>query len=140
MTRKQLLEEATKCVLHDRNATHGEPEDNFRTIATYWTEYLRAAGVLQEDTRVRSEDVAALMVLHKVSRLATSPEKPDHWIDIAGYAACGGECATKERDDDGWKQRAYKPCPDCGGPAVKLEGIAEGLYNCTKCQHNVRIP
>ncbi len=37
-----------------------------------------------------------MMILMKLSRLATSPAKPDHWIDMAGYAACGGECATKE--------------------------------------------
>jgi len=34
------------------------------------------------------------MNLLKLARIKTSPEHADHWIDIAGYAACGGEVAT----------------------------------------------
>ena len=37
-----------------------------------------------------SRDVAAMMILLKIARAATST-KCDHWVDIAGYAACGGE-------------------------------------------------
>jgi hypothetical protein len=36
-------------------------------------------------------DVAAMMILMKVSRITTSPGKEDNWVDIAGYAACGAE-------------------------------------------------
>jgi len=86
-----VLDEAKKCVLHDRNATHGDPEDNFKTIAEYWTSYARSIGF--KDITFTSKDVAAMMVLMKVSRLATSPEKLDHHVDIAGYAACGAQCA-----------------------------------------------
>jgi hypothetical protein len=32
-----------------------------------------------------------MMALVKVSRISTSPSKLDHWVDLAGYAACGGE-------------------------------------------------
>ena len=67
--REQILEEAKKCVLHDRNATHGEPENNFRDIAAYWSIYLK-----QE---IKPHDVAAMMILVKVSRVTTSPGSPD---------------------------------------------------------------
>lgn len=94
MDRKQILDAATECVMKDRNATHGDPEDNFKTIAKYWSTYMTSTyGALIEFTL---QDVAALMILVKMSRLSTSPSHPDHWIDIAGYAACGGSIATKE--------------------------------------------
>jgi hypothetical protein len=35
------------------------------------------------------------MALVKIARLANSPDHMDSWIDIAGYAACGGEIAAK---------------------------------------------
>lgn len=93
MTRQQILEEAIKCVTKDRNATHGDPEDNFRIIAELWTIYLSAG--LQQPIPIDSINVSAMMLLMKVSRLITSPHHQDHWVDIAGYAACGGEIATK---------------------------------------------
>jgi hypothetical protein len=96
VNRPEILETAKGYVTADRNATHGDPEDNFRTIAEYWEAYLRSKGM--EDVEIRTYDVAAMMVLMKVSRLATSPGQEDHWVDIAGYAACGGEVATRVAD------------------------------------------
>ena len=86
--RERILNTAVECVMTDRNATHGNPEDNFRDIARYWSTYL--------GYEVKPHDVAAMMILVKVSRMATSPLKDDHWIDAAGYAACGYEVATRE--------------------------------------------
>ncbi len=97
VTRQSILEEAIRCVTKDRNSTHGNPEDNFARIADYWTTYLKTRGIATNF--IKTEDVAALMILMKVSRLATSPEHRDHWIDIAGYAACGGEIACKPLTD-----------------------------------------
>lgn len=91
MNRKGVLEAASKAVhAEDMEHDYGKPENNFRTIADLWSTYLEAA--YGEDTIVclSSRDVAAMMILLKVARVATS-EKADHWIDIAGYAACGGE-------------------------------------------------
>ena len=92
MNREEILKEATKCVMIDRNNTHGEPEDNFNNIAKYWTNYMTS----KYDALIEFEatDIAAMMMLMKVARLATSPQVADHWIDIAGYAACGGGIAT----------------------------------------------
>ena len=95
MNRPEILDTAKSYVTADRNATHGDPEDNFRTIAEYWEAYLRSKGM--QDVEIHTYDVAAMMVLMKVSRLATSPQGEDHWVDIAGYAACGGEVATRDR-------------------------------------------
>lgn len=98
MNRPEILDTAKSYVTADRNATHGDPEDNFRTIAEYWSAYLRAKYLVAgEVDDLNPADIAAMMVLMKVSRLATSPGQEDHWIDIAGYAACGGEVATRVR-------------------------------------------
>ena len=94
MNRPEILDTAKGYVTADRNATHGDPEDNFRTIAEYWEAYLLSNDTAA--TEIYTYDVAAMMVLMKVSRLATSPGQEDHWVDIAGYAACGGEVSTRD--------------------------------------------
>ena len=89
MTRKEILAEAEKCVCSDRNLQYGEPEDNFSDIAKLWSAYL--------DTDLGAEDVAIMMCLFKIARLQGSAfESIDSWIDLIGYAACGGEIATKD--------------------------------------------
>ena len=91
--REELLQEAIKIVTRDRNATHGEPEDNFKNIGKYWSTYMTATyGALIEFT---PHDIAVLMALVKIARISTSPGVADHWIDLAGYAACGGGIAVK---------------------------------------------
>lgn len=91
-TREQILRDALQIVTKDRNQDYGNPEDNFATIANYWTEYLFSKGLIARQDSITNVDVAAMMILMKCSRLATSPNKLDHWIDIAGYSACGGDC------------------------------------------------
>ena len=86
-TRKQTLERAIEVVMKDRNTDYGDPEDNFQIIANLWGAYLG-----REFTTV---EVSVLMILVKISRIKTSPKVQDHWVDIAGYAACGAECAVK---------------------------------------------
>ena len=81
--RREILTDAAVCVCSDRNLMYGEPEDNFDVIAAMWSAYLGMP--------VTGADVAAMMILFKVARIATA-EKPsrDSYVDIAGYAACGG--------------------------------------------------
>ena len=88
MTRKEILAEAEKCVCSDRNLQYGDPEDNFSDIAKLWSAYL--------DTNLGAEDVAIMMCLFKIVRVKVSfYEDKDGWIDLIGYAACGGEIALK---------------------------------------------
>lgn len=93
MNRKQVLEAAEKLVDGDRQTDYGTPKQNFQRIADLWNAYLseRPAGTLKDI------DVAAMMILLKVARVAGSNSKDDNWIDIAGYAACGGEIQSAER-------------------------------------------
>ena len=96
MTRKEILDSAAKCVLGEREQDYGSPEDNFRTIAALWEVYLRRSAVAPGvELAVFPEDVAAMLALLKIARIASGNIKADNWIDLAGYAACGGELETE---------------------------------------------
>ena len=88
MNRTQCLEEATKIINNDRQNSYGAPEKNFGVISCYWTHYLQSLG---NNVIIRAHDVAVMMCLLKIARLATSPMKEDNWVDLAGYAANGCE-------------------------------------------------
>lgn len=83
MLRKEILERAMKCVCGGREQDYGKVENNFQRIANFWSDYLEA--------RITSKDVAAMMALLKIARIASGHAKEDNWVDLAGYAACGGE-------------------------------------------------
>lgn len=91
-TRRSILAAAEKCVCGDREQDYGSPEDNFRTIADLWEIYLRRKCVSPDaEVIVYPEDVAAMMALMKIARIVNGSAKADNWVDLAGYAACGGE-------------------------------------------------
>lgn len=92
MTRKEFLQGAEKCVCTDREGQYGAPEDNFGVIAEFWNSYLKSVLNLHEyDYIVDCVDVAVMMALLKIARISTGEPKADNWIDLIGYAACGGE-------------------------------------------------
>lgn len=86
MTRTEILATAEKMVNGDRQTDYGTPENNFQTIASLWDIYLSTM-----TNRLTGKDVAAMLALLKIARIASGHAKPDNWIDLAGYAACGGE-------------------------------------------------
>lgn len=95
--RTEILEKAKKITAEDRNRQYGNPEDNFQTIADLWNAYwqARCAAMGVPFVAIAPYEVAVFCDCIKTARIATSPEVKDHWVDKAGYAACGGECATK---------------------------------------------
>ena len=100
-TRAEILEAAGKCVTGGRDKEYGEPEDSFDLIAQLWEPYIRAACVSPSaDVTIRPQDVAILMALLKIARAAVS-DKPDNFVDLAGYAACAGEAAQKRGRGNG---------------------------------------
>lgn len=89
MTRKEILAEAERCVCTNRENEYGSPENNFAKIADLWNAYCGF-----NEWGFDSKDVAAMLVLLKVARVNSGHAKADNWVDIAGYAACGGEIET----------------------------------------------
>lgn len=82
VTRDEILREAGDVISGARQETYGDAGASFSRIADMWSAYL--------GLRVSAADVAALMVLMKVSRSKGKPHK-DNWVDICGYAALAGE-------------------------------------------------
>lgn len=93
MTRKEILEAARQCVCGDREEDYGSPENNFQTIADLWTAYTTGCKRAGRDMSkgFTTTDVALMQIFVKASRIAGGQVKLDNWIDLAGYAACGGE-------------------------------------------------
>ncbi len=86
--RADILLGAEALVNGVRNNEYGEPTQDFKRTAAMWSTYL---GI-----DVTPADMAAMMCLLKLSRIRWSPEKEDHWMDLAGYAACGWDCVTED--------------------------------------------
>lgn len=87
MNRLDTLKAAAECVCGGREEDYGSPEDNFAVIAALWTAYT--------GKDVTPKDVAMMMALLKIAR-AKAGSKPDTYIDLAGYAACGAEISARE--------------------------------------------
>ena len=91
-TRNRVLSEAEKCVCGHREQDYGTPEDSFEMIGKLWTVYLDYA------TKIDAHDVAAMMALLKIARISENPQHMDSWVDLAGYASCGGEIAGEDAE------------------------------------------
>ena len=85
MKRAEILDTAKTCVCGQREQDYGSPEDNFQEIADLWASYL--------DENITAIDVAMMMALLKIARIKTGTATEDSFVDLAGYAACGGEIA-----------------------------------------------
>jgi hypothetical protein len=93
LIREDILNRAKECVLKDRQATHGSPENNFATIAGYWNNFLLSRGV--KEIYITPADVGVMMALTKVARYASSPQHKDNFVDGAGYFACAAGIALQ---------------------------------------------
>lgn len=88
MLRPEILDKAKECVCGQREHDYGTPEYNFRMIAELWNAYLG-------DRVFTAKDVAMMMALLKIARIRFGNATEDSFVDLAGYAACGGEIVTK---------------------------------------------
>lgn len=94
-TREDILDQAKKCVCGQREQDYGTPESNFQLIADLWNGYLGFMDHSQD--QIRATDVAMMMALLKIARIRNGGGSGDSFVDLAGYAACGGEIYYGER-------------------------------------------
>lgn len=87
MTRFEILQKAEAIITGERQQNYGTPEDNFKRIASLWNAYMG-------DDLFDAVDVAMMMALLKIARISTGTQTEDSFVDLAGYAACGGEIAS----------------------------------------------
>lgn len=92
MTRKEILSQAEQCVNGKREQDYGTPEHNFQAIADLWNAYIG-----EKDFMFEPVDVAMMMALLKIARIRSGGGTGDSFVDLAGYAACGGELAELEK-------------------------------------------
>lgn len=91
MNRSEILGTARIAVTQDRAATHGDIENSFADIAAIWS--------IRLGVTVRPDQVALLLIDLKTVRAWGNPAHADNWVDLAGYAACGGELALNHEGD-----------------------------------------
>lgn len=119
MTRENVLDEAKKCVCGQREQDYGSPESNFGIIADLWSAYTGHT--------YTPIDVANMMILLKLARIKNGGGTGDSFVDIAGYAACGGEIHSEQRVED----KRDDPCNTCCfGPDV----FEDPIYICNDCK------
>lgn len=99
--RAKFLKQVEGLVCMDRNVQHGDAEDNFRNIATLWTDYL----AMRPNGPLQSYEVGIMMTLFKIARMVHNPTNQDNWLDSAGYMACGAVIAEGIKEPE-VKQRA----------------------------------
>lgn len=74
MTREEVLQAAAKCVNGNRQEDYGSPENNFGLVAAFWNSYLRPY-MRPNIIGIDSKDVAAMLGLLKIARIATGRGK-----------------------------------------------------------------
>ena len=89
MKAKEILLTATDTI-SDRGLTYGHPADNLEHTAMLLSAYLQMP--------IHDYQVAGIMVLVKLARSNQSAESIDTWVDMAAYAALGGQLATEENE------------------------------------------
>lgn len=119
MTRKECLDAAAGCVLKDRNTSYGGPEDSFGLISSLWSAYL---GV-----DVDKVDVAMMMGMLKMARIRGNKAYADGYIDLAGYAACGAECAGGKPTPKADEEPKFKP-GDRVQYRVELPSVSDWIW------------
>ena len=94
MKRDEILQTAESHITVDRAATHGDAEDSFQTIADAWSWWLSNRSI--PESPLEASDVAIMMSLFKIARIAGNAQHEDNYIDLAGYAALAGEISTQD--------------------------------------------
>ena len=91
MNRTEILKTANEYITKDRQATHGNAENNFAFIAKLWSAYT--------ELPITPQDVAMMMALLKMARFKGNPQHTDNAIDLCGYAALAGEIGHKNQSN-----------------------------------------
>ena len=87
LNRAYFLDKAEELINGQRAKDYGDARDNHQRIADVWGMIL--------GQQITPEQVCACMIGLKLARLANDMNQDDTWVDIAGYAALGGEISNK---------------------------------------------
>lgn len=96
--RGDILQEAKDLTEGERNKEHGDPLPNMQCFAGLVSAYLRGLWPGLDVPELDGADGAAILVLHKTSRLAANKRHRDNPRDGAAYFSIAGECAQREAE------------------------------------------
>lgn len=120
VTRQEILDEAKKQVTGKRETDYGRPEDNFGIIAKLWSAYT--------GMEITPTDVTMMMSLLKIARIKTGfGGTTDCFVDLAGYAACGGEISQRTKEDGG---NGDDTSSNPGNQSISSIKPSTSLYSC----------
>jgi hypothetical protein len=85
-----VLAQARELIDGDRQAVYGSADENFACTAQMWSAFLSVRH--GRHIELTSKDVAYLMTLLKLARLAKSPDHVDSMVDAIGYTALAERC------------------------------------------------
>jgi hypothetical protein len=106
-----FLRLAAQLVSGDREKTHGTKEANFGAIADIWNGYLGARKKWGKPEALDAHDVAMMMAGMKMARTLGGSFNADDYVDLAGYAGCGGEI-RRDQISASWVEPA-EPSKSC---------------------------
>lgn len=84
--KESILEEASRIIYGDREKTYGDPAQNLKLIANFWSSYIAGKPALD------IYDVCNMMCLLKLARRKTSPQHRDSLVDEVGYILLQERC------------------------------------------------
>ena len=88
-----ILSKAGRLIHGDRQEIYGDADSSFAGIGQAW-------GAMLGGEPIPASKVALMMVVFKALRGVRSPNHVDNYIDIAGYAALGGEIARIDYEEE----------------------------------------
>lgn len=89
MDRAEILKTAESLINGPRKSDYGDLRNNFLACAELWNAWIAAR--TGTEIHLTPEDVAVMNMMIKMARLSNNISYADGWVDIAGYAALGGE-------------------------------------------------
>lgn len=99
-----LLQQADQLIHGQRAVDYGSAHESFSHIAKIWSALLDK----KLTKSITAEEVALLMIGLKSARLLNTPTHTDSWIDIAGYAGCGGETIPESKQEQPAPQIVFR--------------------------------
>lgn len=88
MEASDILAEASVLLTDTREELYGSFWENHRRIGVMWSEFL------QLEETITPEQVAVMMAIVKISRIANDSTHTDNYIDAVAYLSGAGELAT----------------------------------------------
>jgi hypothetical protein len=95
--RVNILEDGVKLTMQDRNKTYGSFVENMKEFAEFFEAYSKGESV---DSYTAEHNMAIIMALGKIARIASGSLHRDNYVDAAVYLAAAYECEVANIPQD----------------------------------------